>query len=101
MGMFPQTVLTREGDFSSAQVQEHGGKPRRPEGGDLDEDEAELKVRTALERMGRDGISKAWEEFERMDPGGRLGGVREEELIEVGKRREATYVAFVGMLGQC
>lgn len=48
------------------------------------EEEAELKVRTALQRMGEDGISRAWEEFERMDPGGKRGGVREEELVEVG-----------------
>lgn len=47
------------------------------------EEEAELKVRTALQRMGEDGISRAWEEFENMDPGGRRGGVQEEELVEV------------------
>lgn len=50
----------------------------------LDEDEAELKVRTALQNMGEDGIPRAWDEFERIDPGGRGGGVQEEELIEVG-----------------
>ena len=49
----------------------------------IGEDEAELKVRTALQRMGEDGISRAWEEFEAMDPGGRRGWVREEELVEV------------------
>lgn len=49
-----------------------------------EEEEAELKVRTALRRMGEDGVSRAWEEFEMMDPGGRRGGVLEEELVEVG-----------------
>lgn len=78
------------------QQQQHGGVAgeqglgnRNPKGGGEEEaeEEAELKVRTALHRMGEDGISSAWEEFERMDPGGRRGGVREEELVEVGSPR--------------
>ena len=55
----------------------------------IGEDEAELKVRTALQRMGDDGISRAWEEFEAMDPGGRRGWVRQEELVEVRRARLA------------
>lgn len=65
------------------------GKGGRGEGGRgrdtmLGEDEAELKVRTALENMGPGGVSRAWDEFERVDPGGRRGSVREEQLVEVG-----------------
>ena len=64
----------------------HGAGNRHPkEGGQEEaEEEAELKIRTALQKMGKGGVSRAWEEFERMDPGGRRGGVREEELVEVG-----------------
>lgn len=53
-------------------------------GENFEEDEAELKVRTALQRKGEDGVSRAWEEFERVDPEGMRGGVHEEELVEVG-----------------
>lgn len=83
----------RGGNWKRQQQQQYGavvgergaGKSQRAGGGeDEEEEEAELKVRTALQRMGEDGISRAWEEFERMDPGGRRGGVREEELVEVG-----------------
>ena len=50
----------------------------------IEDDEAELKIRTALHRMGEEnGVSRAWREFERMDPGGRRGGVREQDLVEV------------------
>ncbi|CAM9771974.1 unnamed protein product, partial [Ectocarpus sp. 6 AP-2014] len=61
-----------------------GGRSASRRGGAKDEEEeAELKVRTALQRMGEDGVARAWEEFERMDPGRRRGGVQEEELVEV------------------
>lgn len=60
-----------------------GGGGARAGEEEQEEEEAELKVRTALRKMGVDGVSRAWEEFERMDPGGRRGGVREEELVEV------------------
>lgn len=72
------------------------GNSEQEEDEEKAEEEAELKVRTALQRMGEgDGISRAWEEFEKMDPGGRRGGVQEEELVEVGpvfngKAREYT-----------
>ncbi|CAM9630579.1 unnamed protein product, partial [Ectocarpus sp. 4 AP-2014] len=62
-----------------------GGRSASRRGGVNDEEEeAELKVRTALQRMGEDGVARAWEEFERMDPRGRRGGVQEEELVEGG-----------------
>lgn len=68
-------------------VGDQGEGKRQPKRGggaaEEQEEEAELKVRTALQRMGENGVSRAWEEFERMDPGGRRGGVREEELVEV------------------
>lgn len=74
-----------------------GGERRQEDATEgLKEDEAELKVRTAIQRMGADGVSRAREEFERMDPGGRRGGVHEEELIEVstiGEEREGNTAA--------
>lgn len=51
----------------------------------FEEDEAELKVCTALRRMGDTGIQRAWDEFGRVDPGGTKGTVREHELVEVRK----------------
>eukprot|EP00752_Nemacystus_decipiens_P007715 g6898.t1 len=89
------TVRRRGGNgWGWKRQQLHGGEignqgagNRHPaQGGEEEEDEeeeAELKVRTALQRMGEEGISRAWEEFERADPGGKRGGVREEELVEV------------------
>lgn len=78
-------------DWRQLQLQQHGGQDGgRGRGGEEEEgeerereEEAELKVRTALRRMGEDGVSRAWKEFERMDPGGRRGGVQKEELVEV------------------
>lgn len=49
----------------------------------FEEDEAELKVRTALHKMGEDGASRAWEAFERFDPCRNRGAVRQEDLVEV------------------
>lgn len=51
-----------------------------------DDNAAELKIRTALQRMGEgngDGVSRALMEFQRMDPGGRRGEVYEHELVKV------------------
>lgn len=51
-----------------------------------DDDAAELKIRTALQRMEEGnvgGVSRALMEFQRMDPGGRRGEVYEHELVEV------------------
>lgn len=67
---------------------EGGRSPSRRGGVGEEEEEAELKVRTALQRMGEDGVARAWEEFERIDPGRRRGGVQEDELVEVGRKSQ-------------
>lgn len=62
-----------------------------------DDDAVELKIRTALQRMGQgsgDGVSRALMEFQRMDPGGRRGEVFEHELVEV--RNSGRCGEFVG-----
>lgn len=73
----------RRGAGGGAMDGRGGDTLRRGSGDGFQEDEAELKVRTALRRMGKDGVSRAWEEFERMDPGGERRCVREDELVEV------------------
>ena len=80
-----QQNLQHFGGTASGEREARGEKANRGKD-EQEEEEAELKVRTALRRMGGEdgGVSRAWEEFERMDPGGRRGGVREEELVEVG-----------------